>query len=142
MASNTINLNTYRAKLLSNTYGANNEPIYFNAGVPTILDTIGDTTKPVWVNNGVITEMTAGTTAQFYRGDKTWSNVLTGDISIGSREVTSGPSSITYSNRITIVPYFHTGGPWYIKSGDDVSNAYLALYYNTTQLMRIKHDGT
>ena len=142
MASGSQNMTTYKAKQLVNTYGSDTKPVYINAGVPTILGTIGGQYDPVWVNSGVVTAITAGTTGQFYRGDKTWSNELTGDISIGSRGVTSGPSSITYSNRITIVPYFHTGGPWYIKSGDDSSNAYLALYYSTTQLMRIKHDGT
>jgi hypothetical protein len=86
--------------------------------------------------------MDASDSTKFYRGDKTWSNALTGDISIGSRGVTSGPSSITYSNRITIVPYFHTGGPWYIKSGDDASNAWLAIYYGSSQILRMKHDGT
>lgn len=194
----------------ADSYGSTTQPIYWNAGVPGILGTIGGQYEPVWVDDGTVTAITAGTNAQFYRGDKTWSNTLTGALEIpilklhqgtaadpsltgnariefdysngqpvvisytpndsyrspaglkvmggssatpawfevegelitGMRQVTSGPSSITYANRLTIVPYFHTGGPWYIKSGDDSSNAYLALYYNTTQLMRIKHDGT
>ena len=62
MASNSINLNTYKAKILSNTYGANNSPIYFNEGVPTILTTIGGQYEPVWIDSGVIKAITAGTT--------------------------------------------------------------------------------
>lgn len=65
----------------------------------------------------------------------------TGEAKIGFRQVTSGPSSITYANRLTIVPYFHTGGPWYIKSGDDATNAYLALFYGSNAIANIKHDG-
>ena len=59
MASNTINLSTYRAKLLSNTYGANNSPIYINAGVPTVLTTVGSTTLPVWSDGGVLKGITS-----------------------------------------------------------------------------------
>lgn len=86
-------------------------------------------------------KLTAGTSAQFYRGDKSWSNVLEGDISIGIRGTTSSPSTLTYSNRITITPYFHTGGPWYIKSADDSSSAYLTLHYSTLERLKIKHTG-
>lgn len=66
---------------------------------------------------------------------------VNGPIKVGIRETTSSPSSLTYSNRITIVPYFHTGGPWYIKSGDDASNAHLALFYNTSNLIQIRHNA-
>ena len=78
------------------------------------------------------------TSAQSFAGNKTFS----GEIIAGTRVSTSTPSSETAVNRITITPYFHTGGPWYIKSADDTSNAYLKLYYGSSELIKIKHDGT
>lgn len=83
MASGSQNMTTYKAKQLVNTYGSNTKPVYINDGVPTILGTIGGQYEPVWVDSGVIKAITAGTTAQFYRGDKSWSNSLIGDLSIG-----------------------------------------------------------
>ena len=67
---------------------------------------------------------------------------VTDSITAGARVTSTSPSSEVSINRITITPYFHTGGPWYIKSMDDSSNAHLALYYGSTQLLKIKHDGT
>lgn len=63
-------------------------------------------------------------------------------LSIGQRETTTDPSTLTYSDRISIIPYFHIGGPWKIKSADDATNAHLALFYGNTELLRIRHDGT
>lgn len=62
-------------------------------------------------------------------------------LTIGLRETSTSPSSETSINRIAITPYYHTGGPWYIKSMDDSTNAYLALYYGSSQLLKIKHNG-
>ncbi len=62
-------------------------------------------------------------------------------IIIGQRAVTSAPSALTSIDRITIIPYYHTGGPWCIKSMDDSESAFLGLYYGSTELMRVKHNG-
>lgn len=56
MANGTINLTSYKAKALCNTYGG--------------------ATNPVWVDNGIVKAITAGTTGQFFRGDKIWSKEL------------------------------------------------------------------
>ena len=63
-------------------------------------------------------------------------------LKIGTRVVETAPSALTEITRLTLVPYYHAGGPWYIKSADDSSNAYLKLYYGTTERIKIKSDGT
>jgi hypothetical protein len=77
-------------------------------------------------------------TAQSISGVKTFSS----ELKLGTRVTSTAPSSETEVTRLTLVPYYHTGGPWYIKSADDASNAFLKLYYGDTQLLKIKHDGT
>lgn len=62
-------------------------------------------------------------------------------LTVGFRETSTLPSSETSINRIAITPYYHTGGPWYIKSIDDSTNAHLALYYGPTQIVKIRHTG-
>ncbi|MGN0966679.1 MAG: hypothetical protein ACI4OP_03695 [Candidatus Coprovivens sp.] len=63
-----------------------------------------------------------------------------GRVTIGARMVSSISSEQSVI-RETIIPYYHTGGPWYIKSKDDNSSAFLTIDYNTTECLRIKHDG-
>ena len=62
-------------------------------------------------------------------------------IIIGQKVATSAPSALTSIDRITIIPYYHTGGPWCIKSMDDSESAFLGLYYGSTELMKLKHNG-
>ena len=59
---------------------------------------------------------------------------------IGSRVTTTAPSALTSIDRIIITPYYRTDGPWFIKSEDDASNAYLSLYYNATKIVDIRND--
>lgn len=67
---------------------------------------------------------------------------FTDTLTIGARVATTAPSSLTGIDRIIITPYYHTGGPWKIASRDESSNAYLSLYYGSSELLRIRHDGT
>ena len=72
---------------------------------------------------------------------KTGETIIKGNLVCGNRESSSTPSSLTSVTRMTITPYFHTGGPWYIKSEDDNTNAHLSLYYGSTNVMKIRHDS-
>lgn len=72
-----------------------------------------------------------------FQGTVSTTNALT----VGMRETSTSPSSETASNRIIITPYFHTGGPWYIKSIDDSTNAYLGLYYGSDLRIKLRYDG-
>ena len=65
----------------------------------------------------------------------------TTSLSVGKRETTTAPSSAQQVNRITIVPYYHTGGPWYIASKDDSSLAYLTIKYNTSEKFIFNTNG-
>jgi len=44
-------------------------------------------------------------------------------------------------DRITIIPYRHTGGPWVIASRDTPSEAFMDIRYNTTKLLSFKPYG-
>lgn len=74
-----------------------------------------------------------------------WANKLiigtNGSITIGHRETATSPSSATSSTRLTIIPYFHIGGPWTINSVDDSTNAYLTIKYGSSQITSLRHDG-
>ena len=83
-----------------------------------------------------------GTTSPAYKLDINGTAHISDTTTLGSRETTTGPSSLASVNRLIITPYFHTGGPWYIKSMDNSSDAFLALYYGNSELLRIKHEGT
>ena len=92
----------------------------------------------------------AATTAyiRFLRHDKTSTTYTqlaeingSGTLTVGYRVTSTAPSSLTSIDRIVITPYFHTGGPWKITSRDDSTNSYLALYYGSTEVLRVKHDG-
>ena len=58
------------------TWGGNRIPVANSSG------NAGSQYAPVYSKAGVLTEITAGTSAQFYRGDKTWSNILAGPLNI------------------------------------------------------------
>ena len=66
---------------------------------------------------------------------------FTDTLTVGARVTSTAPSALTNVDRIVITPYYHTGGPWKITSRDDNTNAYLSLYYNSSELLRIRHDG-
>ena len=58
---------SFEAKKLVNTYGAENKPIYFDNGVPTILSQIGSNTQPVYVAaDGTITALTFTANRLYY----------------------------------------------------------------------------
>lgn len=63
----------------------------------------------------------------------------TGTLVLGNRVSSSAQSSVT---RLTLTPYFHTGGPWHLQSLDDSSNAYIRWLYGSTEVWKLKHDGT
>lgn len=65
---------------------------------------------------------------------------VTGTIKLGVREQTTAGDYT--SNKITLIPPYHTGGPFYIKTRDDASNAYLTVSYGASEVLKIKHDGT
>lgn len=44
-------------------------------------------------------------------------------------------------NLVRLIPYKHTGGPWYINSYDDHSSAYLRILYDNDQTFSLRHDG-
>ena len=134
----------------TNYYTYRNDSIYVNPSTGNVYAT---------AFNGALTgtasnvTTTADTTNTLYlvgvKSDATTTllhdtaiSIQKGKITIGSREVTSGPSSETAIDRIIITPYFHTGGPWKITSSDNSSNAFLKLFYGSSELLKIKHDGT
>lgn len=65
---------------------------------------------------------------------------VTGTIKLGVREQTTAGDYT--SNKITLIPPYHTGGPFNIRTRDDASNAYISIAYDTTEVLTIKHDGT
>ena len=67
---------------------------------------VGGQYNPVYVAaNGRVTAITAGTTAQFYRGDKTWSSTLTGVLTLYRESATTdnSPAGISFNNKDTTV---------------------------------------
>lgn len=63
----TSNFTSFEAKQLTNSYGANNAPVYFDNGVPHILTKIGSNNQPVYVNsNGIITPLTYTANRLYY----------------------------------------------------------------------------
>lgn len=62
---------------------------------------------------------------------------ITGLKSFGTNVSTSGGEI----NRMAIIPYKHTGGPWYVNSYDTTSTAYLRIKYGNTVAAHINHLG-
>ena len=63
--------------------------------------------------------ITAGTTAQFWRGDKTWSNTLVGPIGIGGLDAGAGVGVLAYLANVTTPPSANPvgGGILYVEAG-------------------------
>lgn len=87
------------------------------------------------------TPSTMAKTGHLYAYDEAQNAVFPGNVSVGTQVTTTAPSSATSVNRITIIPYYHTGGPWYIASKDDSSNAYITFRYGNNEVASIKHTG-
>ena len=128
-------MTTYKAKQLVNTYGSNTTPVYINAGVPTILGTIGGQYNPVWINSGVVTAITAGTTGQFYRGDKTWSNTLVGAFTCNSTLTVNAENSTTEGGQICLkADPNHSAYHAYL----DVCNNYFRVHSNGEERISVE----
>lgn len=82
-----------------------------------------------------------GITAPAYKLDISGTAHISGTTTLGSRETSTAPSALSSVDRLIITPYYHTGGPWYIKSEDDSNNAHLGLYYSSVRLLQIRHNG-
>ncbi|MFV0312260.1 MAG: hypothetical protein ACK5KN_11510 [Dysgonomonas sp.] len=52
-------------------------------------------------------------------------------------QISTNPGSI---NRLTIIPYRHTGGPWQFISRDTSGEAYLDFNYGINKIITIRHD--
>ena len=65
---------------------------------------------------------------------------VTGTIKIGVREQTSAGDYV--SNKLTLIPPYHTGGPFNIRTRDDASSAFISIAYGSNEVATIKHDGT
>lgn len=72
----------------------------------------GGITNPIYINaSGEAVAITAGTTGQFYRGDKTWSNVLTGNLTLGSiltLNASTGEHRVDFNLGNTLLAQFGT----------------------------------
>lgn len=83
----------------SDSYGSETQPIYWNDGVPTAITSYGGNAATATVLS------TSGTTGQFWRGDNTWSNILTSsllvsDLTIGGTAGTNAGKTITSNSTL------------------------------------------
>lgn len=77
-----------------------------------------------------------GTESPQHKLDVDGTTRLIGNLYLGKQESPSNGGEI---NRISIIPYRHTGGPWNIISRDTPSQAYLDIAYSKYKAMSITY---
>lgn len=78
-----------------------------------------------------------GTLTPAYKLDVSGTLRTNSSLHIGKQESTTSGSI----ERLTIVPYRHTGGPWVFTSRDESDNAYLDIRYGTNKILSVVHNG-
>lgn len=78
-----------------------------------------------------------GTLNPAYKLDVNGNLRTTSSLLIGKQEATT-PGSI---DRLSIVPYRHTGGPWIFTSRDETEAAFLDMRYGTNKIFSLGHTG-
>lgn len=113
------------------------------AGSDSLIVQVGTASTTFTVAKFEGSSFLPGTTSARYIGSSTspWTTVYTKYLITGVRETTTAPSVETEIDRIHIIPYYHTGGPFKIVSADDTANAYLKLKYGNTEILKVRHDG-
>jgi len=81
-----------------------------------------------WISSGWKYRMTLNTDGL---------SLYSGSVNIGTHQSNSAGDTTW----LTLTPYRHTGGPWYIRNVDTSSDSYFQMKYGTSEIFKMKHDG-